>query len=75
MPASWHEGLFHWLALKPLVGIPIGVLVLDFTIYLQHRLFHRIPWLWRLHRVHHSDLDLDVTAASASIPEKSSSRH
>ncbi|EQD71553.1 sterol desaturase-related protein [mine drainage metagenome] len=59
--ASWHEGLFHWLDLAPLAGIPVGVLVLDFTIYLQHRLFHRIPWLWRLHRVHHSDLDLDVT--------------
>ncbi|MHB1544201.1 MAG: sterol desaturase family protein [Gammaproteobacteria bacterium] len=60
--ASWNWGLLHWLDLDPLAAIPLGVLVLDFIIYLQHRLFHRIPWLWRLHRVHHSDLELDVTS-------------
>jgi sterol desaturase/sphingolipid hydroxylase (fatty acid hydroxylase superfamily) len=38
-----------------------SVVVLDFIVYLQHVLFHAIPALWRLHRVHHTDLDLDVT--------------
>ncbi len=44
-----------WLALL------LGAAGLDFTIYLQHVLFHFIPTLWRLHRVHHTDLDFDVT--------------
>ena len=53
--------------LLPLLGLPgwmvgaLAVLLLDVAIYWQHRLFHRIPWLWRLHRVHHSDLAFDVT--------------
>ncbi len=38
-----------------------GVLVLDLTIYLQHVMFHAVPTFWRLHMVHHSDLDCDVT--------------
>lgn len=41
--------------------IGITVLVLDLAIYWQHRLFHAIPWLWRLHRMHHTDLDFDTT--------------
>jgi len=48
------EGPF-WLELL------VGILLLDLLIYWQHIVFHRIPWLWRLHRVHHADLDLDVT--------------
>ena len=39
----------------------LAVLVLDLAIYLQHVLFHHVPVLWRLHRVHHADLDIDVT--------------
>ena len=46
----------------PIQGL-LAVVILDFTIYLQHRLFHRLPWLWRLHRVHHMDMDLDATTA------------
>ncbi len=41
----------------------IGVIVLDALIYWQHRIFHKVPLLWRLHRVHHSDSTLDVTSA------------
>jgi sterol desaturase/sphingolipid hydroxylase (fatty acid hydroxylase superfamily) len=37
------------------------VLLLDMVIYWQHRLFHQVPMLWRLHKVHHADLDFDVT--------------
>ncbi|MDC0948801.1 sterol desaturase family protein [Gammaproteobacteria bacterium] len=39
----------------------LSLLVLDLAIYLQHRLFHAVPWLWRLHRVHHSDLEFDAS--------------
>lgn len=41
----------------------IGIIVLDLLIYWQHRIFHKVPILWRLHRVHHSDNTLDVTSA------------
>jgi len=44
-----------WLALAG------SIIVLDIVIYWQHRLFHRIPVLWRMHRVHHADPDFDVT--------------
>src|SRR4030095_11198232 len=37
------------------------LLLLALAIYLQHRLFHLVPVLWRLHRMHHADLDIDVT--------------
>ena len=49
--------LFHW------IFIPLCVLFLDFIIYMQHRLFHKVPLLWCLHKMHHSDLDYDVTTA------------
>jgi len=39
-------------------------LLLDLAIYLQHLLMHRVPVLWRLHRVHHADLDIDLTTGS-----------
>jgi sterol desaturase/sphingolipid hydroxylase (fatty acid hydroxylase superfamily) len=39
----------------------LGFLLLDFVIYLQHVMFHAVPLFWRLHRVHHADLDFDVT--------------
>ncbi|MBT5953530.1 sterol desaturase family protein [bacterium] len=41
-----------------------GVVLLDMAIYWQHLLFHKVPILWRLHRVHHADLDLDVTSGT-----------
>ncbi len=54
-------GALHRLSLSPAWEIPLSVIVLDLVIYLQHVMFHVIPALWRLHRVHHADLDFDVT--------------
>jgi sterol desaturase/sphingolipid hydroxylase (fatty acid hydroxylase superfamily) len=54
-------GLFHLLNLRLLVAALLGFLILDLVIYAQHVVFHRVPWLWRLHRMHHADLDIDVT--------------
>ena len=54
-------GLFNLLGLPYLFNIVFGVLILDFAIYLQHIVFHSIPLLWRLHMVHHADMDFDVT--------------
>ncbi len=41
--------------------VVIGVLVFDLAIYGQHVIFHMVPWLWRLHIVHHVDMEIDVT--------------
>jgi sterol desaturase/sphingolipid hydroxylase (fatty acid hydroxylase superfamily) len=54
-------GLFHLLNLRLSVAALLGFLILDVVIYAQHVVFHRVPWLWRLHRMHHADLDIDVT--------------
>lgn len=54
-------GLFNVLGLPVWLNAILGFLVLDFAIYLQHVIFHHVPVLWRLHRMHHADLDIDVT--------------
>src|SRR5256885_1020471 len=54
-------GLLNGLDLPAWLGVLLAVILLDFVIYLQHVLFHALPFLWRLHRVHHADLDVDVT--------------
>ncbi len=54
-------GLFNVLELPVFIGIPLFILLFDLAIYWQHRLFHIVPWLWQLHRVHHADPDFDVS--------------
>jgi sterol desaturase/sphingolipid hydroxylase (fatty acid hydroxylase superfamily) len=54
-------GLLNDLALPDWAKIAIAVALLDLAIYLQHVMFHAVPALWRLHRMHHADLDFDVT--------------
>src|SRR3989304_3902025 len=54
-------GLFNNLALPDWLAVVLAVLALDFAIYLQHVMFHAVPLFWRLHMVHHADLDFDVT--------------
>jgi sterol desaturase/sphingolipid hydroxylase (fatty acid hydroxylase superfamily) len=56
-----HWGLFNTLGASPLTSIPLFILLFDLAIYWQHRLYHTIPWLWRLHRMHHADPDFDVS--------------
>jgi len=59
--AAHGWGLLHLLALSGWAAIPVDVVALDLVIYTQHVVFHHVPVLWRLHRMHHTDLDLDVT--------------
>jgi len=59
--AEQGVGLLHWRPLPAWAAAAMTLLVLDFAIYLQHILFHAVPVLWRLHRVHHADLDFDAT--------------
>lgn len=54
-------GLFNAVAVPAWLGVVASVVVLDFAIYLQHVLFHAVPAFWRLHRMHHADLEFDVT--------------
>ena len=56
---SW--GLFQSLEAPTWLVIAMSVILLDLAIYLQHVLFHAVPVLWRLHRMHHADLEFDVT--------------
>jgi len=54
-------GLFNTIGAPGWVAILVSVLLLDLAIYLQHVLFHAVPGLWRLHRMHHADLEFDAT--------------
>ena len=52
----------YWLA------VPLAVVAMDFVIWLQHVMVHAVPALWRLHRVHHADLDYDLTTGARFHP-------
>ena len=54
-------GFFNAVALPAWVAVVVSVIILDLAIYLQHVLFHAVPALWRLHRMHHADLEFDVS--------------
>jgi sterol desaturase/sphingolipid hydroxylase (fatty acid hydroxylase superfamily) len=58
----------HALALPAWAGVALAIVALDLAIYLQHVLFHAVPALWRLHRVHHADLEIDVTTGARFHP-------
>lgn len=61
-------GVFNYWELPFWFEIVAAVIIMDFTIYLQHVMVHAIPLLWRLHRVHHADLDYDVTTGARFHP-------
>lgn len=56
-------GLLNFIALPGWLEVVLAILILDFVIWFQHLLTHKIPLLWRLHQVHHSDKEMDVTTA------------
>lgn len=56
---SW--GLFNNIEAPAWVAIVVSMLLLDLAIYPQHVMFHAVPGLWRMHRMHHADLDFDAT--------------
>ncbi|NVK73955.1 MAG: sterol desaturase family protein [Oceanospirillaceae bacterium] len=61
--SSHNFGLFNLFDLSFWFVFLLSILLLDCLIYWQHRLFHYVPFLWRIHRVHHSDPELDVSSA------------
>jgi sterol desaturase/sphingolipid hydroxylase (fatty acid hydroxylase superfamily) len=66
--AIWAEnqgfGLFNWLGLKGSPGAIAGFLLLDYAYWWWHWANHMLPFFWRFHNVHHTDLDMDVTTAA-----------
>ena len=61
-------GVFNTFSFPTWLAIILSVVILDFAIYLQHILVHAVPALWRLHRMHHTDLDFDVTTGARFHP-------
>lgn len=56
-------GLFNQMPVPDWTVFLLSLLTLDLVIYFQHRLFHTVPWFWRLHRMHHADQEFDFTTA------------
>ncbi len=61
-------GVLNWLAVPGWAAVILAVVALDLVIYLQHVMVHALPLLWRLHRMHHADLDFDVTTGARFHP-------
>ncbi|HEY5601622.1 MAG TPA: sterol desaturase family protein [Gammaproteobacteria bacterium] len=61
-------GLLNYYEIPMVLAFLLSVIVMDFIIYLQHVMVHAIPALWRLHRVHHADLDYDLTTGARFHP-------
>jgi len=61
-------GLLNLYRLPFVMSVFASLVLLDLVIYLQHVMFHAVPALWRLHRVHHADLDYDVTTGARFHP-------
>jgi sterol desaturase/sphingolipid hydroxylase (fatty acid hydroxylase superfamily) len=65
--AAWAEhhrfGLLHRIALPGWAALPLALVLFDAWMYAWHRANHRVPFLWRFHRMHHSDPNVDVTTA------------
>ncbi len=61
-------GLFNAIEVPAALAVAATVVALDLFIYLQHVMFHAVPALWRLHRMHHTDIDFDVTTGARFHP-------
>jgi sterol desaturase/sphingolipid hydroxylase (fatty acid hydroxylase superfamily) len=57
-----HLGVWNNISISLWLSVPISVLLFDCLIYWQHRVFHRVPMFWRIHRVHHADPHLDASS-------------
>jgi sterol desaturase/sphingolipid hydroxylase (fatty acid hydroxylase superfamily) len=61
-------GLLNYVELPSWLALALALVALDLAIWVQHVLFHAVPALWRLHRVHHADLDYDLTTGARFHP-------
>lgn len=63
LAAEQQWGLLNNLTLPAGMELLLGIMLLDMLIYFQHRMFHVVPFFWKFHRMHHTDLDFDTTTA------------
>ena len=68
LAAGQGWGLFNYFSAPPWLAVLASVVVMDLVIWLQHVMVHAVPLLWRLHRVHHADLDYDFTTGARFHP-------
>jgi len=68
LAAEQGWGLFNYFDTPAWLAVLVSVVVMDFIIWLQHVMVHAVPLLWRLHRVHHADLDYDFTTGARFHP-------
>lgn len=69
LEAEKHRwGLLNNVTIPSVIAMVVAFIVFDFAIYIQHVIFHAVPALWRVHRMHHADLDLDVTTGGRFHP-------
>ena len=61
-------GILNIVSMPYVLAVILAVILLDLAIYLQHVMFHAVPVFWRLHMVHHADLDFDVTTGARFHP-------
>lgn len=61
-------GLLNNISLPPLVAVVIAVILQDLVIYWQHVIFHLVPFLWRFHKMHHADVDYDISTGARFHP-------
>jgi len=61
-------GLLNMVTAPPWLRVAAALIALDLTLYAQHVMFHKVPVLWRFHRMHHADLDIDVTTGARFHP-------
>lgn len=63
-----HFGILNQLDISQMTKVLIAIVVLDLVVYFQHVMFHAVPLLWKLHMVHHADIDYDVTTGGRFHP-------
>ena len=56
-----NAGLLHQFQLSPAIAFVVTFLAFDLFIFAIHRVWHVVPWLWRIHAIHHSDVEFDTT--------------
>jgi len=66
--AQLEWGLFHVVSVPHWMAVLAAFVALDFVVWLQHVVFHAVPALWKLHMMHHADLDFDVTTGTRFHP-------
>ncbi|MGD2084227.1 MAG: sterol desaturase family protein [Chromatiales bacterium] len=66
--AAQGWGLLNYFPVPFWIAVPLSIVAMDFVIWLQHVMVHAVPALWRLHRVHHADLDYDLTTGARFHP-------